>query len=62
MVCLDFSKVFDTAQPERKRLRRDLIDVQTSGRVQRGQGQALVSGAQQQDERQWPQTETHEVL
>lgn len=27
MVCLDFSKVFDTAQPERKRLRRDLIDV-----------------------------------
>ncbi len=31
------------------------------GRVQRGQSQALFSGAQWQDQRQWAQTETQEV-
>ena len=32
------------------------------GRVQRRQNQALFSGAQWQDNRQWAQTETQEVL
>jgi len=42
----------------------DLIDVhkQLKGRVQRGRSQALLGGAQWQDQRQWAQTETQQVL
>jgi len=37
------------------------MSINSEGRVQRGWSQALFSGAQCQDQRQWAQTETQEV-
>lgn len=64
LVCLDIRQAFDIAQPESQRLRRDLTDVHRylKGGCKNKQGQALLSGAQQQEQRHWLQTETQEVL
>lgn len=50
-----------TVQHGGKKAQGDLIHGYKYLKVQRGQGQALLSSAQWQDQRQWTQTETQEV-